>query len=64
MYICPTCNKKFEYEDDIAKHSLKCWKEHNPNHRSKEAPHSDDIIERQMNNDILNFFKGFQSCKK
>lgn len=63
MYICPICHRAFNLEEDIAKHSLKCWREHNPNHKSKEAPHSEDIVERQMNNDILNFFGGL-SCKK
>ena len=63
MYICPTCNKQFNNPEDVAKHSLKCWRDHNPNHKSKEAPHSKDIVERQMNNDILNFFGGL-SCKK
>lgn len=65
MYICPTCNKQFSTEEDITKHSLKCWREHNPNHRSKEAPHSEDIVERKMNDDIFKFFEGFLAiCKK
>jgi len=64
MYICPTCQKQFNNEDDIIKHSLKCWREHNPNHKSKSAPQGEDIIERKINNDILNLFEGFQICKK
>lgn len=64
MYICPTCNKQFNNADDIAKHSLKCWKEHNPNHKSKSAPHSEDIIEHKMNDDIFKFFEGFPICRK
>lgn len=64
MYICPTCNKQFDTAEKVAKHSLKCWKEHNPNHISKPAPHSDNIINRQMDNNILNFFEGLQQCKK
>ena len=64
MYICPTCQRSFDNAEDIAKHSLKCWKEHNPNHRSKEAPHSEDVVERQMNDNILSFFKELQQCKK
>ena len=60
MYICPTCNRKFKTEEAIAKHSLRCWKEHNPNHRSKEAPHSENITERKINSDIINFFASLQ----
>ena len=56
MYICPTCNKQFDNEETIAKHSLKCWKEHNPNYKSKSAPHSDNIEIREIDNNILNFF--------
>ncbi len=64
MYICPTCNKQFNTADQVAKHSLGCWKKHNPNHRSTPAPHSNDIVERQIDNNILNFFEGLQPCKK
>ena len=63
MYICPTCQKNFIKAEDIASHSLKCWREHNPNHKSKSAPHSDDIIKKQIDTSILNFFEGLQ-CKK
>lgn len=64
VYICPTCQKIFDTEEAITKHSLKCWKEYNPNHKSKSAPHSEDIVKRIVDNDITNFFKGLQSCKK
>lgn len=65
MYICPTCHKEFNTEEDITKHSLRCWREHNPNHKSKSAPRSEDIIERKMNNELFNFFEGFSVvCKK
>lgn len=60
MYICPLCNRTFDLEDNIAQHSLKCWRERNPNHKSKPAPHSADIIERTINNDVLNFFSSIQ----
>ena len=63
MYICPTCNKKFNTAEQVAKHSLKCWKEHNPNHRSKEAPHSENIIEREIDSNVLNFFTSLQGDK-
>ena len=60
MYICPTCGKQFETEDVLAKHFLKCWKEKNPNHKSKPAPRSEDINTRTDNEDILNFFNSFK----
>ena len=60
MYICPTCNKIFTDEKSITNHSLKCWKEHNPNHKSIPAPHSEDIVIRHVNDDIMNFFASFQ----
>ena len=63
MYICPICKREFNTEESISTHSLKCWREHNPNHKSKPAPRSDDIVTTQMNSSILNFFEGLQ-CKK
>ena len=63
MYICPTCNKQFDTEELITKHSLKCWREHNPNHKSKSAPHSEDIVHREINDDVLNFFKGINNAR-
>ena len=56
MFICPICKYAFDTEDSIAKHSLKCWKDHNPNHISISAPQGEDIITREVNDDISNFF--------
>lgn len=56
MYICPICNRSFETEEHIAKHSLKCWREKNPNHQSKPAPRSANVEKRTINDDVLNFF--------
>jgi len=60
LYICPTCNKQFEDEETIVKHSLRCWKEHNPNHKSKPAPCKGNITERQVNEETLKFFASFR----
>lgn len=60
MYICPTCGKGFETEEALTKHYLKCWKEKNPNHKSKSAPRSEDINTREVSNDIANFFNSFK----
>jgi hypothetical protein len=60
MYICPTCNQTFESADDVAKHSLGCWREHNPNHKSKPAPRSEDIVTREISDELANFFKQFE----
>lgn len=59
MYICPTCQKEFINENDVTKHFLNCWKEKNPNHKSKPAPRGENIINREINEDILNFFNNF-----
>lgn len=60
MFICPICGKEFTIDKDVAKHSLKCWKEKNPNHRSKDAPRSADINTREVNSDIETFLSGFR----
>ena len=60
MYICPTCNRQFEVEEILIKHYMKCWKEKNPNHKSKSAPQSPDIITRETNEEIMNFFNSFK----
>lgn len=57
MYICPTCNKEFNTESAIQKHFLSCWKEQHPYHKSKSAPHSEDVVTREVNDDVINFFK-------
>lgn len=63
MYICPVCKCKFESEVEIAKHLLPCWKKNNPHHKSKEAPHSETITEREVSQDALNFFASLQERK-
>ena len=60
MYICPTCSKPFKKEDVFVKHFSKCWKDKNPNHKSKSAPRSEDINIREINNEIENFFNSFK----
>lgn len=55
MYTCPVCLKSFP-KDIIAKHYLKCWKENNPYHKSKDAPRSSDVEVRDVNEDTLKFF--------
>lgn len=59
MYICPICSRTFVLEEAISKHVLPCWKEHHPNHRSKDAPRSEDIIIREVNDDVAVFFNSF-----
>lgn len=59
MYICPTCNKEFDSEDKIIKHYLSCWKELHPSHVSKDAPRSADVVTKQINDDVANFFNSF-----
>ena len=60
MYICPMCNKSFENEEILRKHYLNCWKENHPFHIPKPAPSSKDIVDRQLNDDIANFFKSLK----
>ena len=60
MFICPTCGKQFEMEDALVKHMSKCWREKNPTHKSKPAPHSEDINTREDNLDITDFFNSFK----
>ena len=59
MYICPECNREFKEEEKLVKHYLRCWKEKNPFHVSKDAPRGEDIETRKINNDIENFFNSF-----
>ena len=61
MYICPVCKRSFDKKDRITRHFLLCWKEHNPNHKSKLAPHSEDIVEREVSDAALNFFASLQN---
>ena len=60
MFICPTCGKQFDKEDALVKHMSKCWREKNPNHKSKPAPRSEDVNTREDNQDILDFFNSFK----
>lgn len=57
MYICPVCKKGFNSSEIVVKHYLSCWKERNPNHSSKEAPHSNDVITRKINSTMEDFFR-------
>lgn len=63
MWICPTCNRKFEIELEITKHSLGCWKKHNPNHKSKPAPRSENITTREVKSDIMDFLSNLKKEK-
>lgn len=63
MYICPTCRRSFKDEEIVAKHFLQCWKTYNPHHESKSAP-CKTITEREVSEDITNFFASFNKCKK
>lgn len=60
MFICPTCKRGFAKEEIFTKHFLACWKEHNPNHKSKDAPTSETIVAREVNSDIENFLASFR----
>ena len=60
MYICPTCGREFREEVLIQKHFLSCWKEKNPYHQSKPAPRSEDIVSRDINDEITDFFNSFK----
>ena len=59
MFIYPSCEKEFALEADFTKHFLKCWKEKHLCHKSKEAPHSEDIVTRQVNSEVIDFFSQF-----
>lgn len=63
MYICPTCKRHFEDKDQIAKHSLKCWREQNPFHIAKTAPQGSTITTREVAEEALDFFAQFQERK-
>lgn len=60
MFICPICNKEYKTDAAVAKCFLRCWKEQNPYHKSKEAPRSEDIVRRNENQNVNNFFSQFQ----
>lgn len=60
MYICPICNQAFQTKEIIAKHSLQCWRKHNPNHKSKPAPCKGNVTKQEINEDVTNFFASFK----
>jgi len=60
MYICPTCHRGFKNEEIVAKHSLQCWREHNPNHITKPAPCKGNTTKRQFNKEVMSFFAQFR----
>ena len=60
IYICPTCGKELDSEEETTKHFLKCWKENNPHHKSKPAPRSEDITMIEVNEDVKKFFASLQ----
>ena len=68
MFVCPICKWQFENKDEdiFVKHYLRCWMEHNPHHKSKSAPRSEDINTRKVDDEVRHFFESFevQSCKK
>lgn len=57
MFVCPTCAVKFKSEEAIQKHFLVCWKEKHPFHKSKSAPRSEDIVTREVSDDVKAFFE-------
>ena len=57
MFICPDCKKEFKQEQEIQKHFLSCWKKHHSCPKTKSAPKGKDIETREINEDIMNFFK-------
>ena len=60
IYVCPTCGKELNNEEEIATHFLKCWKEQNSHHKSKPAPRSENIVTTEVNEDIMKFFTTLQ----
>lgn len=60
MYICPVCSREFSDSDNVVKHYLKCWKEHNPHQKSKSAPQSPEIFTRKVDENAINFFNLLQ----
>lgn len=63
MYICPTCHRGFNDEEIIAKHFLQCWRNRNPNHESTPSPLK-TTTEREVSEEVTNFFASFNKCKK
>lgn len=59
-YVCPFCFREFDKSEMVAKHSLSCWRERNPNHKSKDAPVGETTETKRINDDVANFFTSFQ----
>ena len=62
IYICPTCGKELNSEEETATHFLKCWKENNSHHKSKPAPRSEDITMIEVSEDVKKFFASLQEA--
>ena len=60
MYICPICKKEYAKEELVVKCFSKCYKLAHPYHQSTPAPQSEDIIIREVSNEIMNFFNSFK----
>ena len=56
MYICPICRREYTTDEAVAKCFLRCWHEEHPSQKSQPAPHSEDIFDRKVNEDISTFF--------
>lgn len=59
MFICPICKREYEKEELVVKCLSRCYKEEHPYQKSKPAPRSEDIVVREINEDILSFFNSF-----
>ena len=60
MYICPICRREYTTDEAVAKCFLRCWREEHPCQKSCNAPHSEDIFDRKVNEDISTFFNSFK----
>lgn len=59
MYICPICKRECSTEEEIKKHSNRCWRKANPHYKSKTAPRGETIVNRKIDNTIADFFNTF-----
>ena len=60
MYICPICRREYTTDEAVAKCFLRCWREEHPCQKSCNAPHSEDIFDRKVNEYISTFFNSFK----
>lgn len=60
MYICPFCEQEFNKSEDVAKHSLSCWRKRHPHHKSQPAPRLEDINIREADTNVFNFFNSLK----